>query len=146
MINATTEQTFMPSKAMAKYIGSRFMHALKADIEFGGLNVLRWRIAREETLQSAEDHELLPLAKQIEARWTVIEMEYGQGALLVEEDEIAQMLALPGGRFQKEPHLLENARRLRELKGQGWWTREHQLGSLAEELRSRNLQPYTDRI
>jgi hypothetical protein len=56
--------------------------------------------------------------------------------LLVEEHRVARMLAESGERFDVEPHLLSNARSLRELKGEDWWSREHRLGSLLESVQA----------
>lgn len=134
------------SSTPSRYLRNRFAHALKGDVEFGGLRVLRWRISQEEARQYIHNPELLKVAKQIEARWTLIELEYGEGSLLAEENEIAQLLAAPGGRFDREPHLLENARRFRVFKGPEWWTAEHQLDLLAEVVGCHTLQPCSDQI
>jgi len=72
------------------------------------------------------------IAEKIESRWAAIEAQYREGALLVEEHKITQLLAEPGGRFDIEPHLLANARALRALRGEEWWSREHRFGSLLE--------------
>ncbi len=58
-----------------------------------------------------------------------------EGALLVQDsDTIRHATTTAGGRHERNPDLLRNAARLQELKGQEWWTTEHQLHSLARAL------------
>ncbi|AUW43878.1 hypothetical protein [Rhizobium leguminosarum] len=115
----------------------RFEADLKGDVELGSLRLIRWRISIEKNREKGISlGHLLSLAEKIESRWIAIKAQYGEGALLVEENNVSQMLTAPGGRFATEPHLLENARVLRDLKGQEWWSREHRLDSLLELVRA----------
>lgn len=124
-------------------LAKRFVGSLNLAAEIGGLLALRWRIYREETLHPEDRSELLPMAKLIEVRWTEIEAEHGEGSLLVEESETIQLCLSnpqPGSRHVTKPHLIENARHLRKIKGEAWWKQEHRLSSLAGLVGFENAQ------
>ncbi|MBY3483293.1 hypothetical protein [Rhizobium laguerreae] len=136
-----TIEKFRPAhvieQATQQLIGT-FESAIVSAIEAGSLIALRWHLHQEEH-RPVQDcpSELIPDARKIVARWSEIEGLHGEGSLIVEESKIIQYsLATPGNRHEKGPHLLENARNLRGLKGLDWWRREHQLHSLLEVVRS----------
>ncbi len=122
----------------------QFQADLKGDVEFGSLHVIQWRLSRQKVREASSGSDpFLSIAEKIVRRWAAIEADHGEGALLVEENKISQMLAAPGGRFAREPQLLENARALRALKGQEWWLREHQLDSLLELVQGQIDRPHS---
>ncbi|CAN7447828.1 hypothetical protein LJR098_004209 [Rhizobium sp. LjRoot98] len=137
----TSNCEFVPVHMVERAAGQlieTFETAIVSAIETGSLLTLRWHLHWEEQKVAVElQSNVIPDAKKIEARWIEIEKLHGEGSLLVEESRVVQYsLSTPGGRHEREPHLLENARQLRNLKGPEWWQREHQLRSLLEEVRS----------
>lgn len=130
----SSENTGHP--VVVRYFTESFERGVRGAVEIGGLLALRWHISKAEANYSAKLRpELYETAKAIEKRWTSLENEHGEGALLVEESRTIQRCIAnknPASRHFQNPNLIENARRLRETKGREWWIREHHFDSLAE--------------
>jgi hypothetical protein len=121
---------------------SEFLTGLREDIASGSLLSLGWTIYHGRTGCEEVPQELIFLAKDIETRWAGLEVQYGEGALLVEESPAIQIAKrVVGGRFAQKPERLSNAAKLRERMGPYSWSREHQLVHLAEELGYSTLGP-----
>lgn len=105
--------------------------------------LLRWQIYRQEAKLHPDDmSDFLPLARAILARWTKIEDEHGKDCLLVDQHETINWSPTNFGTFlgPTNPKALENSWKLRMLKGQEWWEREHQLETLAATVQSESFR------
>lgn len=136
-IEASTRPRLSPVKL--RYYRNYFSDGLRLSVEGGSLLLLRWQIYREETkLHPYDMSELLPLARAIVSRWSKIEDEYGKDCLLVDRHETFDFNPATFGIFlgPTNPKTLENSWKLRMLKGEEWWEREHQLETLAGMVQS----------
>lgn len=135
----TSSQNTAPP-VVVRYFTESFERGIRGAVEIGGLLALRWHISKAESNQSSKLRPALyEAAKAIERRWTSLEEEHGEGALLVEESWIIQQCISdknPASRHFQNPDLIDNARKLRMTKGQEWWDREHCLDVLAEVAQS----------
>lgn len=133
---STTRQPGRLDPPLLRFYSDWFEGGLPSAIDAGSLISVQWLVFRQEKLHPADRSGRLPLAKMIEAKWLAIEREHGEGAMLVEDSPTIALIlseADPESAFTRKPHLLENARKLRDLKGAEWWMREHQLDWLAAE-------------
>jgi hypothetical protein len=127
---------------LTEYNIKSFGRGIRGAVSIGGLLALRWHISKAESNGSSKHCPILyDAAKTIEGRWTRLEEEHGEGALLVEESQTIQLCLsdkTPASRHFNKPHLIENSKRLREIKGQEWWNCEHHFELLAAKLQTDN--------
>jgi hypothetical protein len=114
-----------------------FDDGLKLAVENGNLLLLRWQIFRQETKLHPEDmSSRLPLGRSILRRWTRLEGEHGKDCLIVDQHQAFSFNPGILGVFlgPTNPTILENSWKLRQLMGEVWWQREHQLEALAATI------------
>ncbi len=120
-----------------------FSDGLRLSVEGGSLLLLRWQVFRQESKLHPDDMSaILPLARAILSRWTRIEDEHGKDCLLVDRHETVSFNPGTFGVFlgPTDPKILENSWKLRQLMGEEWWEREHQLETLAATVEYESLR------
>lgn len=116
------------STDLRKYRMAQFGEGLVRAIEMGGLLSLDYLIGDEKERLESDQSELLGPAMLISQRWNSLEREYGEGSLLAEDTPTIRAILMnphPHSRHVTKPNLIENARKLREHKGEEWWRAEH---------------------